>query len=580
MPADDSPTPTSNIPHVWIKSIVFSDDTNLEFSPSDVIVVVGPNNAGKSAALRAIRDKLQSSDKSNPVIKQISIGREGTASDLLTWLDNWTVKNYDNCPQNPVLQALGLNLRRGSVEIEWERTDQSLGNLTRWFCHLLSADERLQISNPPDNIALTSANPVHPIHFIQRDDALEEKLSAKFRKAFGEDLVVNRNAGNQVPLHVGDRPTPSNGEDRVSPSYVIRLERLPLLHKEGDGMRSFAGVLLATSVGRESIILIDEPEAFLHPPQARFLGNMLVQDRLRSRQLFVATHSSDILRGMIDAESDDLRVIRIQRQGDVNVIRQLDNGRIKELWSDPLLRHSNILDGLFHERVIVCEADSDCRFFSAILDSLYSSDVEDVRRHPDLMFTQCGGKDRLPVVVRALREVDVPVVAVADFDILSEEQPLRNVVEALGMDWNALAPDWRQVKSAIDAKKPELNSEEVKRKITTALAKVTDTLFPIDVKEDIQKILRCSSPWSHAKSVGKRFVPPGDPSVAVERLLANLRTGGLHVVEVGELEGFVKTVGNHGPKWVNEVLKRELSKDPELQEARMFVQRFIPSTNE
>jgi hypothetical protein len=48
--------------------------------------------------------------------------------------------------------------------------------------------------------------------------------------------------------------------------------------------------------------------------------------------------------------------------------------------------------------------------------------------------------------------------------------------------------------------------------------------------------------------------------------------GGLHVVEVGELEGYVRTEGGHGPKWVNAVLTRELATDPELEAARKFVQ--------
>jgi predicted ATPase len=97
-------------------------------------------------------------------------------------------------------------------------------------------------------------------------------------------------------------------------------------------MRSFAGVLLATSVGRESIMLIDEPEAFLHPPQARLLGTTLVQDRNKEQQLFIATHSTDMLRGVLDTESTDVRVVRIRRNGLTNTVRLLSNDRIKELW--------------------------------------------------------------------------------------------------------------------------------------------------------------------------------------------------------------------------------------------------------
>ncbi|MBK9599392.1 MAG: ATP-binding protein, partial [Flavobacteriales bacterium] len=132
---------------------------------------------------------------------------------------------------------------------------------------------------------------------------------------------------------------------------------MPELQRQGDGMRSFAGVLLHTTVGHESIFLLDEPEAFLHPPQARLLGRMLVEDKQANRQLFIATHSGDVLKGILDSGSKNVRVVRLRREGNVNIMRQLDNDKITELWGDPLLRYSDILDGLFHEKVIITEGD-------------------------------------------------------------------------------------------------------------------------------------------------------------------------------------------------------------------------------
>jgi len=473
-----------------------------------------------------------------------------------------------------MFSAFGMGLHLSQCISNWQRSDGALGEMSRWFCHLLTAEERLQISNPALNISLTQAPPVHPIHFLLRDDQLGLKLSARFRKAFGCDLVINRGAGAQVPLYAGNRPVPAAGEDRVSLSYIKKLESLPTLQSQGDGMRSFAGVILATSVGRESILLIDEPEAFLHPPQARLLGLSLVQERGRSRQLFVATHSADVLRGTLDSGSPDVRVLRITRRDAVNVARVLDNARIGELWGDPLLRYSNILDGLFHDGVVVCEGDADCRFYSAVHDSICSAAVEGTRR-PDVMFTHCGGKARLAVVIRALREVDVPVRAVADFDILSEEQPLREVIEALGLAWPDVAGDWKLVKSAIDGKKPELSTAEVKERITSVLSGISEETFPGKARDDIQSVLRRSSPWSNAKAAGKAFVPHGQPAQACERLLAVFRGGGLYIVEVGELENFAPTEGGHGPKWVNAVLKRDLLRDLELAPAREFVRELM-----
>jgi predicted ATPase len=559
-------------PAITVAELEFSDGSRLTFEPTDIVLVVGPNNAGKSATLRAIRDKLSNPAVKSPVIRSVTVTKRGSAEEFTRWIETWTKRLPENS-QDPVYAGVGQNIQRSQINVHWQRGDNALGPLARWMCHFLSADERLGICNPPGHISLTQQGPSHPIHHLQRDDDLEKSLSAKFRRAFSVDFVVHRNAGSNVPLHVGDRPSLRAGEDRVSLSYIERLETLPQLQTQGDGMRSFAGVLLATSVGRETVMLIDEPEAFLHPPQAKLLGTFLVEGRGDSRQLFIATHSTDILRGVLDANSPAVKVLRVRRQGEVNAVRFLHNQRIKELWGDPLLRYSNILDGLFHEVAVICEGDADCRFYSAVLDATLASDDSDTRR-PDVFFTHCGGKARLPLVVRALREVDVPVRAVADFDILADEQPLRSVVEALGSDWASVEPDWRTVKASVDAKRPDLNTADVKREVDRILGTTTSSILPEKVRTELQSVLKRSTAWSNAKLIGKAFVPSGEPTRACERLLGALRSFGLHVVEVGELEGFCRTVDGHGPKWVNLVLARDLAHDPELASAREFAKRL------
>jgi hypothetical protein len=560
-------------PRAWVEKVTFSDGTTITPSKDEIVVIVGPNNSGKSAALRGIRDKFANPASISPVVTHVLTSREGDISDLLTWLES-TTKRTDQPNQDHVYQALGAGIHMSRARSLWSGGGNALQDIARFFCHLLTADERLQAANPPGNIAIARDPPQHPIHFLQRDDILEAKLSQQFRRAFGVDLIVHRNAGSQVPLHVGNKPSPREGEDRVSLAYVLELEKLPAIHTQGDGMRSFAGVLLYTSVGRQTTLLIDEPEAFLHPPQARQLGRMMVVDKPADRQLFIATHSGDVLRGVLDSNSPNVRVVRLRRAGDINLARELDNTRITELWNDPLLRYSSILDGLFHEKVVLCESDADCRFYAAVMDALYEMKGLDERR-PDLMCTHCGGKGRLPLVIRSLTELGVPLVVVTDFDVLNDEHPLRDIVEAAGGAWAAYEQDWKEVKAAVDAKKPELNSAEIVREISAITTGVTTPVFPGSAKQQIQGILRRSSPWSNAKSVGVAFVPSGQPTQACTRLLSGLRELGILVVPVGELEGFVKTVGGHGPGWVNEVLKKDLKSDPELEQARKFVSTII-----
>lgn len=561
------------VPRAWVKAVTFSDGTTVSLQKDDVIVVVGPNNCGKSATLRGVKEKFSEPNASNFVVRDIAIEKEGSVDELLEWLES-SAKRRDQPNQDHIYHSHGHGVHISQARSWWRPDQPSLHGIAGFFCHLLTADERLQAANPPSNIALAREAPQHPIHFLQRDDALEEKLSSQFRKAFGVDLIVHRNAGNQVPVHVGEKPKLKAGQDRVSLDYSIELERLPAIQTQGDGMRSFAGVLLHTAVGGRTVLLVDEPEAFLHPPQARHLGQMMVLDRQADRQLFVSTHSGDVLRGILDANSLNVRVVRLRRVGDVNIARQLDNAEIAQVWSDPLLRYSNILDGLFHEKVIVCESDADCRFYAAMADAQFEA-AKTGRPKPDVMFTHCGGKARLPLVIRSLRKLEVPLAVVADFDVLSEEHPLRDIVEAAGGAWDMIVADWRQVKTAVEAKKPELSTDEVKKEVTDQLEAAQGAMFPAETKKKIQAILKRSSPWSTAKSVGIQYVPNGQPSQACSRLLSSLKAIGILVVPVGELEGFSKTSGGHGPSWVNDVLQKNLIADAELDAARIFVRGFV-----
>lgn len=562
-------------PSTHISGLIFNEGTRISLDENDIILVVGPNNSGKSATLMGIHQKLNSPASVSPIIQAIELSKEGNIDDLNRWLKSFA-KYLPNeaYPTNPGYSGFGISIYKGDVDAGWQQQINALGQLTRFFCHILSTGERLQICNPAQNIAITTDALSHPIHYLQRDDGLELSLSAKFRKAFGLDLVVHRVAGSQVPLHVGERPIPVGGEDRLSATYIERLERLPRLESQGDGMRSFAGILLATSVGRESIFLIDEPEAFLHPPQARLMGRMLAQtEGIAKRQIWISTHSADVVKGVLEENSANVKVIRIRRNGNIGHVRHLDNSSVRELWNDPLLRHSNILDGLFHEGVVICESDSDCRFYSAVLGAINENSDSD-HRQPDLMFTHCGGKARLPLVIRALRGVDVPVIAVADFDVLADEAQIKAIVEALGFVWQDFVGDWTIVTGAINSKSPELRTSDAKREINALLDSVTTEIFPTKTQSELKKIIRRTTAWSSAKTVGKSYLPSGEASKACERLLESLRKCGLHVVEEGELESFLRTESGHGPAWANASLKRDLLNDSELGNARAFVRRF------
>lgn len=560
------------MPKVWIDSITFNDSTKLKLETNDIIVFVGPNNAGKSASLKEINRLSTSTSDKGKVISSLSVGSEGSETELVTLLGSIGQKQITSNPF-PTYHGYEFQIYEANATSYWSNAHTSgLGELSKIFIKNITTEGRLQAANPTNNIRLSQEPPRHPIHFLQKKDSLEYKFSDYFRQAFGKDLIVHRNAGNEVPLYVGERPTPIEGEDRVSEGYLSKLEALDLLHEQGDGMRSFVGVLLESFVSNHSILLIDEPEAFLHPPQARLLGQMLAKDLPSERQLFLATHSGDFLKGVLDSKVKNLKIVRIRREGALNRVSTLNSSDISEIWNDSLLRHSNILDGLFHSKVVVCESDSDCKFYSAVLAAICEQRKIPT---PDILFIHCGGKHRMPTVIKSLRKLDVPLQIITDFDILNSPDPLRSIVASLNGEWEEMETDWKTVKASVDQKRPELETIDVKREITNILDNVSERIFQSRAAREINSVLKKASAWAQAKSIGKSFIPSGNAQQSFDRLQEKLQNLGLLVVEVGELEGFVRSIGNHGPKWVNEVLEKDLANDRELEDARRFIEKLL-----
>ena len=52
-------------------------------------------------------------------------------------------------------------------------------------------------------------------------------------------------------------------------AYPI-TNKLGKIEEQGDGFRSLVGIILGLLFSKGRIVLLDEPEAFLHPAQARF----------------------------------------------------------------------------------------------------------------------------------------------------------------------------------------------------------------------------------------------------------------------------------------------------------------------
>ncbi|HEY8097422.1 MAG TPA: AAA family ATPase, partial [Methylobacter sp.] len=387
-----------------------------------------------------------------------------------------------------------------------------------------------------------------------------------------------RAGGSSFPLYVGTKPDKRPSEDELDKSYIDRLLKAATpLDSQGDGMRSFATVLLhVLSADNHSIQFLDEPEAFLHPPQARLLGEYIAKERRAKSQLFIATHSIDILDGLLASGVTKLRIVRIQRDGNVNHVKELSKDKTAAIASDTLTRYSRVLDGIFYNHVIITESDSDCLFYSSLLNTkVISGDQQ-----PDVLFIHAAGKHRMAKLAETLRALNVPVSTISDIDVLSEEATFKLLFETLGGRWPDVAHHWQAVKTGVEQVRPPLTAEQIKGQIQRELESVAGPGgFPKQTERSIKYIFKSVSPWDAIKQAGRSGFK-GAPTIKhFDDIMAKCSEIGLWIVPVGELEGFCRSVeASHGPAFVEKVLEeRNLETDEELQEARKFVKKIWTS---
>src|SRR5262249_34291651 len=64
---------------IYVDEIEFSSGQKIKLNESSILVIVGPNNAGKSSVLREIRDHLLEGWRFGPVLKHAAIQVRGSA---------------------------------------------------------------------------------------------------------------------------------------------------------------------------------------------------------------------------------------------------------------------------------------------------------------------------------------------------------------------------------------------------------------------------------------------------------------------------------------------------------------------
>ena len=479
------------MPQLRVRSLNFRAGSRPTAPPLSVMipnvtVLVGPNNSGKSAALRELEAWCQGQNPEFRVITSAELLLPGTLADLTALMKLHEAPPPNNQVASPgrfwvsrpvVRQGEGvLHEQVNEANLENWFNAQQLAPLRQVFVKLftlrLDGRTRFDLVDPKDTGPLEAPARNHLWALFVSDES-REKVRKFTDEAFGRHFVIDPTGMTQFRVRLSDRKPASKAEEQALDATARAFHaKAALIPELGDGVRTSIGLVSAVMSVPHRILLIDEPEAFLHPTLARRVGNVLsATAREREASLIVATHSAEFLMGCIQA-TPDLRIIRLTYAGGVPTARSIEPSEIIDLMNDPLLRSANALRALFHRAVVVTEGDADRAFYEEVNFRLQQSN----RGLNDSLFMNAQNWQTIPRIVTPLRKLGIPAAGVFDFDVLMDRD-FQHIWPLLNLPADQLEPlraERNIIKKYLEAKtRPVCKAQGVAAFVGAELTEVT-----------------------------------------------------------------------------------------------------------
>lgn len=531
-----------------IKSITIKSGQTIDLGTFTVLV--GPNNVGKSQTLRDINNKMvHGAATRSTLVDQITIEKPTTYDDIFRGL---TVVNHPHQIENKIVRGITSNLLGGdqiefnpdSLQRQYNQSPDGaflLGGIGRFRVALLDASSRLSVASSTGAFNPHTSGPQRLLQgLFSSGNPLEDQLRDAFRKTFGMDIRLDYSGMTQLYLRVAKEfpDIPADPRD----AFPIMRE-FNQLDNQGDGFRSFVGVVLSLLLSEGRVILLDEPEAFLHPAQAKQLGYWIANYANNGEdQIVVATHNSNFLGGIL-ASNANVDIYRLNRNEDVTTYQKITSQAISKLTKSPLLSSQSVLDSVFHKGVIVSEADSDRTIYQTVALRCFENHTT--------LFIHAQSKQTVKDVVSLLRDATIPVCAVVDIDILNSKDDLSNLLHAMdpSREFVSLLELRDKVATQIEGRLENDILANLQSSISEFLDQLRNGQHTLSgARSAIRRIDSTISKWSEIKEKGLEALGPLRPDA--EAVLQEAKQVKLFIVPVGELESWIDLGTHQKKKWI------------------------------
>lgn len=402
-----------------------TEKTNVDALP--ITVFVGPNNSGKSQILREINQFcMDGNDNSNnKIIDRIEFVaiQENAIEDTINKIklephfNEMVYSDHILVGRNGERQQVHLPEYKNALMNPNARVSQFCNLYLKYSTLILNGNNRINLINTQS--AGNLQDPPHSsFQMLFRDDEKRAQVRRIIYEAFEKYLVIDpTNLGN-LSLRLSTKKPENALEERGIHKEAVDFHKnaMPIDHAS-DGVKAFTGMVTEMVAGDPSILLMDEPEAFLHPSLAFNLGKEVASIMSHSdKRLFVATHSPNFIMGCIQSGAP-VNIVRLTYRDGVATSRILPNEDILKLMRNPLLRSVGVLSVLFYEFVVVTESDADRAFYQEVNDRLLKFTNKGI---PNCLFLNAQNKQTVKTIIKPLRQLGIPVAGIVDIDILKE----------------------------------------------------------------------------------------------------------------------------------------------------------------
>jgi hypothetical protein len=393
-------------------------------TPPSVTVFVGPNNAVKSQALRELFMFCSAGqlNSSAVIVDGLQFAEEDPAK---IQREFETIKVRPNpretvAPDHSIVAPGRERIHVPNEKYLRARTlpNERPVNFAQW--HLKHFTLNL---DGPGRIGLVAPQPRGDLKYPQTDlarlltnDPKRSQVRKTILDAVNLHLAIDAQSGDQLSVRFGLSPPPD--ERSFNDEALEYMRKARGTDAVSDGVKAFTGILIQLSVGDPKVIIIDEPEAFLHPSLVFTLGKELASGAVNEgKHVFAATHSPQFVMGAI-LSGAKVNIVRLTHADGIGTARLLSSADLTKLMRDPLLRSAGVLAGLFYDHVIVAEADADRAFYQEINERLLAA--QDPRGIAHALFLNAENKQTISRIVEPLRKLGIPTAAIADIDVINE----------------------------------------------------------------------------------------------------------------------------------------------------------------